>query len=351
MSRRGAVGLPALGTGLPLKAVYVVEDRVGEETRVGSYTFRTAMAEPTPSSSGDRLAKSEGSVRVAQLNVSEGSFLSNREGFARILGAIAPDVILLDEVTGAVSPNALENFFALKPLSDLGAWRFVLGQGGGRQRTVVAARDREIRAAASMRRVSYADGALEALNGISDAGFDRLLEWEAERDLSATGAWVEVSGQDVLFVPLDLQSAGWVGSPQDRLRTLQAQTIHDHILTESGRNGRPVVIGGDLNLVGSLDPLLTLIQGLDVDGSDLAPVDAPRIGERTYVTWRNARGLFAPGRLDFLFVPDAVATVTNSFVFGTEDFDPEMLRRLNLERELSASISDHLVVTVDLSFR
>jgi len=55
--------------------------------------------------------------------------------------------------------------------------------------------------------------------------------------------------------------------------------------------------------------------------------------------------------LDFLLVPDAAATVTNSFVFGTEDLDPATLQRLSLERELSASLSDHLVVTVDLAFR
>jgi endonuclease/exonuclease/phosphatase family metal-dependent hydrolase len=368
MSRLGVPGLPTLEAAIRLKAVYVVEDQVEEETPVGSYTFRTAKDEPTPAPTGDglndRLAKSEGSVRVAQWNASSGSFTRNSEGFARVLAAIAPDVILLDELPGGITREALRNFFALESLGRLGTWQFVLGEAGGRQRTVVAALDREIRPAQSMRSIRYPDGALERLRGLnvaefdpsSDMGteralFDRLLDLEAERHLSATGAWVEVAGQEVLFVPLDLQSAGWTGSPRDQLRALQARTIHDHIVRENGPNGRPVVIGGDFNLVGAREPLLTLAQGLDVDGSELTPVDAPRLGERTYVTWRNAEGLFAPGRLDFLLVPDAAATVTNSFVFGTEDLDPATLQRLSLERELSASLSDHLVVTVDLAFR
>jgi hypothetical protein len=211
-----------------------------------------------------------------------------------------------------------------------------------------------------MRRVRYPDGAIEALRRMTTDGpdppfevqaerdrFDGLLDLEAERHLSATGAWVDLNGQDVLFVPVDLQSQGWVGSPRDQLRTLQARTIHDHIVVQRGGDSSPVIIGGDLNLVGSREPLLALIQGLDVDGSDLTPVNAPRIGERTLVTWRNAEGLFAPGRLDFLLVPDAAATVTNSFVFATEDLDAEILGRLGLERGLS----DHLIVVVDLAFR
>ena len=364
VSRLGGAGLPALGAELRLKAVYVENGGVADETEIGSYTFSTASTEATPTRTDDRLAKSEGSIRVAQWNVSDESFSANSESFARVLAAIVPDVLLLDEVPGVVTLEALTAFFALESLGSLGTWQFVLGEAGGRQRTVVAARNRGVRPAESMRRVRYPDRAVETLRATiaprldsvfeieaEREVFNELLGLEAERNLSATGAWVDVDGQDVLFVPVDLQSAGWIGSPRDQLRILQARTIRDHIVAQNERSGQPVVIGGDLNLVGSREPLLALIQGLDVDGSDLTPVDAPRIGERTLVTWRNPGAPFAPGRLDFLLIPDASATVTNSFVFGTEDLDPETLRRLALERELSASLADHLVVAVDLAFR
>ena len=133
------------------------------------------------------------------------------------------------------------------------------------------------------------------------------------------------------------------------MRVIQAQAIRNHVHSEAGV-GEWVVLGGDLNLVGSDEPLQALIRGLDRDGSDLSPVDALRLGERTYATWRDSLGLFAPGRLDFLLVPDVQTTITNSFVFTTEDLDDEALAHLGLEPDLSARLSDHLIVTADLRF-
>ena len=351
ISRRGGEGLPAFGSDLRLMAVYSLEGSLEDETEVGAYAFRTAAGALRRTSAGVRLAKPEGSLRVAQWNVASESFLENADGFARVLAAIEPDVILLDEVAGGITANEMEAFFAIDPLVGLGRWRFVLGESGGRQRTVVATRGREIRPADAMLRVRYPEGALEALGDLMPAGFERLLELEAARGISSTGAWVEVDGVEVLFVPVDLQSQGWTGSPHDLLRTLQAGTVTGHVSTALEGRAAPVVIGGDLNLVGSRDPLVALITGLDVDRSDLTTVDAERLGERTLTTWRNPQGIFAPGRLDFLLIPDAAVSVANSFVFTSEDLDGETLDRLGLERDLSVSISDHLVVVADLRLR
>ena len=161
---------------------------------------------------------------------------------------------------------------------------------------------------------------------------------------------MEFDGGRSLFVSVDLQSGGWTGSPRDRLRTLQAATLRERIAAELQTETGPVIIGGDLNLVGSRAPLFALLRGLDTDGSDLLAVDAERLGERTLATWRNPRDLFAPGRLDFLLVPDAAVSVANAFVFATEDLDPTTLESLGLERDLMRGLSDHLVVVADLVF-
>ena len=108
------------------------------------------------------------------------------------------------------------------------------------------------------------------------------------------------------------------------------------------------MIGGDLNIVGSRTPLFTLVRRLDVDGSDLAPVDAERLGERTLTTWRNPNDVFTPGRLDYLLVSDAVVSTSNAFVFATEDLDEGTLAELGLEPGLSLALSDHLPVVADL---
>ena len=350
MSRLGGSGFRALGGRIRLKAVYVEGEDVADETEVGVYEFRTAPSVPAPGVAGRRLARTEGSVRVAQWNVAGRSFAANPESFARILGALAPDVVLMDEAPPSITPESMETFFNLPPLRTLGEWRFVLGRTGGRQRTVVAARERGIRPAETMQTLHYPAGVLDELGHGLPEDFGRLLEAEQERGLSATGAWVDVGGTEVLFVPVDLQSAGWAGSPHDRLRDLQARTLRDRVLVELGGASAPVVIGGDLNLVGSPRPLGTLIEGLDTDGSDLHPVDARRLGERTYATWRNAEGLFAPGRLDFLLVPDAAVEVDNAFVFATEDLNRETLNRLGLA-QAESRVSDHLPVVADLRIR
>ena len=349
LARTGDVGLPTLGAEAQIKAVYDVQGSVVDETPSGVYIFQTAVDERIQASLEDKLAKAAGSIRVAQWNVSSQSFLNAPGDFARMLAAVQPDVVLLDEIFGSVTNEDAALFFAEPPLAELGDWNFVLGESGGRQRTMVGARGREIRPAESMREVRYTPEVLEAFQETVPPWFQEMLSLEAERQISATGAWVGVGSGEVLFVPLDLQSAGWSGSPQDRLRVIQAQAIRNHVHSEAGV-GDWVVLGGDLNLVGSDEPLQALIRGLDRDGSDLSPVDALRLGERTYATWRDSLGLFAPGRLDFLLVPDVQTTITNSFVFTTEDLDDEALAHLGLEPDLSARLSDHLIVTADLRF-
>lgn len=350
MSRLGGSGFRPLGEEVRLKAVYVEGDEVADETEVGSLRLRTAPSAPPPGAPADRLLRSGGVVRVLQWNVASRSFETHAEAFGRILGAVAPDVVLLDEAPPSVTRESVAAFFGLPPLAALGEWRFVLGRTGGRQRTVVAARARAIRPAETLRTVHYSEGAFEGLAEEVPDAFDRLLEAEQSRGLSATGAWVDVDGTDVLFVPVDLQSAGWAGSPQDLLRDLQARTLRDRVREETGTGSGPVVIGGDLNLVGSPRPLATLVRGLDTDGSDLRPVAAMRLGERTYATWRNPEGLFAPGRLDFILVPDAAVEVVDAFVFTTEDLSSDALRSLGLETT-DSQVSDHLPVVADLRLR
>jgi endonuclease/exonuclease/phosphatase family metal-dependent hydrolase len=350
MSRLGGSGFPALGGEVRLKAVYTEGGRVADETDVGSYRFRTEPHAPPPGAPAHRLTRREDALRVVQWNVASRSFDINRESFARVLAVLAPDVVLLDEAPAGTTTESVGAFFDLRPLADLGEWRFEVGRTGGRQRTVVAARNRDVRPAETLQTVRYPPGAFDTLATQVPESFRRLLETEQARGLSATGAWVAVEGTDVLFVPVDLQSAGWAGSPQDLLRDLQARTLRNRVDEERRVYEGPVVIGGDLNLVGSRKPLSTLVQGLDTDGSDLRPVDAVRLGEGTLATWRNPEAPFAPGRLDFLLVPAGAVEVVDAFVFTTEDLSPDALRSLGLE-VTDSRVSDHLPVVADLRLR
>jgi len=202
--------------------------------------------------------------------------------------------------------------------------------------------------------VEYAARDLEALGQGVPESMRRLLDLEAQRDISATGAWVDIDGSEVLFIPVDLQSGGSVGGLQDRLRVLQARTLKEHIIRELHTRDEPapIVIGGDLNLVGSTEPLMVLSGGMDIDGSALSATDARRLGQASYFTWRDAGGGdFAPGRLDFTLFSDAALEQVGGFVYATDDLTEAQLERLGVERGLSARASDHLVVVTDLRHR
>lgn len=292
--------------------------------------------------------------RVATWNVGEGSFRTP-EDHARILAALGPDVILLDEVYGEVDDEALAAFFAWPGLAALGEWRWAVSRGGGRQKTVVAARDRGLRQVPEMVEVRYAPGTLEALGGAFPAPFDRMLTVEGQVQMSATGAWVEVlPGREVLFVPVDLQSMGWDGSPHDVLRLLQAQTILRHVRRASAgvEGGAAVVIAGDLNLVGSRAPLDALRAGVPRGIGPLDDARLTRLDAATPVTWRNRpQALFGPGRLDFTLFTERRLEQVSGFVFATDGLTEAQLDSLGLDREVSARTSDHLVMVADLRLK
>jgi len=352
VTRLGGDGIAALGQSIRLKAVYEELGLTRDDTAVGSYVFVT---QPGASTRPPVTIppKAEGAVRVAQWNVAVDRFATNPAGFAALLAEGAPDVVLLDELPGSVTPEDLTAFFDEEPLRSLGSWSFVLGESGGVQRAAVAARDVAVRPAAALSTVPYPDDAVAVLVDMSTEAPTgqprRYFEAEAGRGISAAGAWVDVGGRPTLFVVVDLQSGGWDGSLQDRLRTLQGAVVRERILTELGESTAPLVIAGDFNLVGSRQPLFQLSRSLDVDGSDLVPADARRLGERTYATWRNPRDRFTPGRLDFLLVSDAALTTTGAFVLAPEDLDDATLARLGLDRVgLYRSLSDHVPLFADV---
>lgn len=352
----GPDGFGRLGATVRGSLVAVVDGRVVDRTEPWTYAF-ASVSDPTAfvPDLTPLTERPAGSFRVAAWNVSEGSFRSP-VSHARVLAAVRPDVVLLDEVHGDATLDDLRDFFAHPDLAALGEWDFVLSRGGGRQKTVVAARDRAVRQDPGMVEVRYAPGDLDALRAEVPEAAHPLLDAEAERHLSATGGWVELDGVEILFVPLDFQSAGYAGSPQDALRIVQARTLARHVRDASTMTGReggvPVVVGGDLNLVGSIDPLRVVSDGLDADGSPLARAALDRLGEASRTTWRDTRqGPFAPGLLDMVLYSDAVLEQVGGFVFATDDLTDAQLARLGLERGLSAASSDHLVVVTDLRLR
>lgn len=122
----------------------------------------------------------------------------------------------------------------------------------------------------------------------------------------------------------------------------------------------PILIIGDLNLVGYAQQLKTMLSGEivnvtpfgpafkpDWDGSnftDLMPrhTDLPM----TY-TWRDDNIDFNPGRLDFMIYSDSVLRLGNHFVLFTPAMTADSLAAHGLEPQDVPTASDHLPVVSD----
>jgi endonuclease/exonuclease/phosphatase family metal-dependent hydrolase len=126
----------------------------------------------------------------------------------------------------------------------------------------------------------------------------------------------------------------------------------------------PLLIAGDMNLVGHSRQLATLVEGVlvdtarwgpsfdpDVDGTALLDAIPAHQGGREVYTWRNDEGRFPPGRLDYIVYSDALLDIGRSFVLWTPDMSDADLTRYGLRRDDTAEASDHLPVVADFAPR
>ena len=339
---------------------YLRAGAVVDESPLFTHRLATAAGEAPPLLNADAVARPPGTFRVVAWNVSDSSFHTNADAFQRVVSALRPDVLLLDEIYFSITLEELARFAeGLGPGGD--AWTWSLAQGGGRQRTAVGARGLSLRGEPGMGRIDHAPGALEQwLREVGDEPEaprmpppSALARNEARGGVSATGAWVTVGGVDVLFVPVDLQSAGYDGSPRDRLRELQARTLNGAIAAAvDGRPDAGVVVAGDLNLVGSSRPLDALRRGLGSDGTALEVARLERLRDRSLATWRGIwrEDPFSPGRLDYLLYRGKVLEVDRAFVFDAADLAPDAREALGVW-DVDMERSDHLPLVIDFRVR
>lgn len=130
--------------------------------------------------------------------------------------------------------------------------------------------------------------------------------------------------------------------------------------------GTPMVIAGDMNLVGYARQLEILLAGRivnqerygpshlpDWDGTPLADVMPYHTTGREAFTWRSINSQdrsFSPGRLDYILYSDSVLELGNHFVLCTSEMSPEELAAAGLVAYDTAVASDHLPVVADFIF-
>ncbi|GIW74046.1 MAG: hypothetical protein KatS3mg103_0568 [Phycisphaerales bacterium] len=275
-------------------------------------------------------AKPARGLRVLSYNVEHTSPAKNPAPFARVLSVLQPDVMLFQEwVEG--DDQALRAWLTAH-VDDQTTWHVLKGQAWG-----VAIASRYPLTPAT---------AVDAPNPVNP-----------QQPLRFLSAFVQTPAGPVLVGTTHLKCCGTKDSREDRQRLTEATTIADMVAKALDAPPQPddapaaqpwaVVLGGDMNLVGSRPPLEALAHGTDLDGSDLAVAPAQHLGDPVHYTWFDPGNAFTPGRLDYLLYSDASATAVHAFVLDTTKLGEAALARLGLDPTDTAA-SDHLPLVLDL---
>ena len=231
--------------------------------------------------------KFPGALRVVTWNGEHGAMLKEPAAAGRILQALDPDVVMLQELKPDTSLQALREF-AENHISRDG-WNVILGSGGGNLRCAILSR-RQLANHPDLEPMPYPG--------------------ERSRTMRTAGVAMEYDDAAILLVSTHMKCCGKIGDSSDQKRMREAQGVQTALRTAIERgNAQGVIVAGDFNLVGSRDPLDTMIDGSDVDGSSLAVAEALQLNGRSNATWRKSSQRFLPGRLDFLLYSDASLTL------------------------------------------
>ena len=301
-------------------------------------------------------------VRVMSWNVKRNSIFPpdgvRHESFVRIVRAIDPDVIGLQEV---MRPGLVEELTQLMnrhvPLEDGMSWQVH----------------------------AIADNALISRYPIRQQGGELAVpypipEWGLPGfHFGYASALVDLpekfGGADLYVVAMHNKS----GDDREhvRLRQMQSDSIvrwlrnlRDSDQANALSNNTPFVILGDMNVVpsASMQPLETLLSGniadeetfgpdlgIDWDGTNLSDARPSHNAlERSYYTWRNDDLPFAPSALDRILFSDSVMSVRQRFVLNTMTMSPDELANRGLQKSDvlfggNANYYDHLPLVADFA--
>ena len=301
--------------------------------------------------------RAPGAFRVLSWNVSGLSPVERADSFRGHLRLAEPDILLLDEVEGTMSPEAFRQ--ALQDPRAAGpAWHTVWGARGGRQRIVMAART-PLTPIEAFQKNTYPGRDIEAVVAAAPADAKVRIRKELAHGIPVNASTLEIAGRRLLLVAVDLQCCG--GEWQEVRRLAEARQVR-RLVDDAIRAVQPhgVILAGDFNLavpsageagIGAL-PLVVLSGPYAPSIHGLIAAEArQRDGRDVWTINSGANSPFPHMPFDFqLYSPHTLRALTAE-VMDTADYPAAELKPAGLYPAASRDFSDHLPVVVTYDWR
>jgi endonuclease/exonuclease/phosphatase family metal-dependent hydrolase len=323
----------------------------------------TATPAPTPTplplAHADFLTKGEASVRLVSFNINWDSifpfndpeshdlrFFDRSESFVRIMQALAPDILCLQEINPERDADAVAAYLDA-----------AIDAEGDQVWSVVLVRDTLIASRFALDATGYEMAGSSNIPGLEQAAAVVNLPNEL------------FDSTDLYLICSHFKSGSNIAD--ERMRQRQADALMGHLRDTTGGllpYGTGIVLAGDFNLYDLAEPafLPTLLEG-DLEGeaiygpdftpdwdatalTDLLPTHNG-LGLDVY-TWRDDGEPFEPGALDHIIYSDSVLAAVNLFVLNTTQMAPAALEAAGLhENDVLLDVArlnfDHLPLVMD----
>jgi exonuclease III len=311
-SRELAERLTGVGIGPTLRGAFVAT-AVPPERQHALETFELVVppARETALADVSLPAAAENSVRIVSYNMLGTATFAKAEAFGRLLKALKPDVLLLQEWPRGAP--ATEGWFR----------QYV---GAGKSWHAVTANDVAI---------------------VSRFEIWPLFTAGEFRDQKVVVGRVETPAGRLLAVSTHLKCCGSPTSREEMKRREEARTINSRLSKLGAGERLPLVIGGDMNLVGTREPISLLSAGLDANGSNLRAAEGLTLGDTAFYTWRDHTQGYSPARLDWLLYSGSSLEATECFAFDPGRLSSAALERTGVRRD-DGEASDHLPLVLDV---
>jgi endonuclease/exonuclease/phosphatase family metal-dependent hydrolase len=305
-------------------------DKIPDESGGVEYSFGNLMPEYIHEYS---IKKNESNLRIMTYNVEfDGLFDSEKIPiFSRILKAIEPDIIVFEEIYNASSQVTADLIDTILNLGQNEQWHH---KKQGTDIIVISK--------------------FHITSSISIDGNGAFL-----LDLNPT------YNTELLLIGAHPPCCNNNNSRQGEIDAIMA-------FVRDSKNGigaipissdTPIIIAGDMNLVGYAQQLDTFLTGNivnesthgpdfnpDWDGSNLEDAKPYLTNSPFVFTWYNEASDFGPGRLDFIFYSGSVIELKNSYTLFTNHLPSDSLTTYGLIDIDASSASDHLPVVADFQF-